>query len=100
MGKYNEPPAGSVPRFPASVAASMRGEPEETAMTNLDLLPAQDNGPAAAGVAISARLRDEIQRRVRELEARCPAAMTPSDRRELAGLRELLTLPTKGTFDD
>jgi hypothetical protein len=58
-------------------------------MTNLDLLPAQDNGPPAPGAAISARLRAEIQRRARELEARCPKAMTPRHRRELAELREL-----------
>jgi hypothetical protein len=69
-------------------------------MTNLDLLPAQDNWPPASGAMISARLRAEIQRRARELEARCPKAMTPRDRRELASLKELLGLPEKENFDD
>jgi hypothetical protein len=36
-----------------------------------------DNGPPLPSVAISARLRAEIQRRARELEARCPKAMMP-----------------------
>lgn len=36
-----------------------------------------------------------IGAQLRELEARCPRAMTRHDRRELAALRELLTLKQK-----
>ena len=44
----------------------------------------------ALGVAIAVRLRAEIARRIRELEARHRNALTPHERRELQNLKELL----------
>ena len=48
--------------------------------------------PPAIGVAIPPRLHAELCRRLRELEARCPAAMKPGDRRELQNLKDLLLI--------
>ena len=44
------------------------------------------------GVAIPPRLHAELCRRLRELEARCPGAMKPGDRRELENLKDLLRI--------
>jgi hypothetical protein len=56
--------------------------------------------PPAGGIAIPIRLRAELERRIRELEARCPRALKPCERRELASLRELLKISAKGTAND
>jgi hypothetical protein len=42
------------------------------------------------------RLEADVRRRVRELEARFPSALTSADRRELSRLRELLRLAKQG----
>lgn len=55
---------------------------------------APNNDPHPS-VTIGPRVHAELQRRVRELEARFPKSMTPKDRRELVALRELLKLPQK-----
>jgi hypothetical protein len=52
------------------------------------------------GVAIGPRVEADIRRRIREIEARWPAATIVSDRHELRWLRQLLKLvETRGSCD-
>jgi hypothetical protein len=56
-------------------------------------MQAADDWPQT--LTLGSRLRAEIARRVKELESRNHAALTPREKRELAGLRELLRLRTR-----
>jgi hypothetical protein len=60
---------------------------------------AHDGKRAGTNHVMDARLRRALELRLHELQRRLPARLTPRDRRELAGLKELLKQPQKGSFD-
>ena len=59
-----------------------------------------ENRPDFKGVSLGPRLQHDINRRIRELEARVAFEMTRADWRELARLRQLSKLMKTGGSDE